>query len=98
MDNRTVDHGAMDNGTLGHWKWENRPRGQCTMGQWDFGPTGTVGQRGAMGQWDSVQWDNGQVNNGHVDNGQCHNGQWDKATIGPWDNRQWDIGAMSNEQ
>jgi hypothetical protein len=55
-----------------------------TMGFWE---TGTMGQRGAMGQWDIGQWDNGQVNNGHVDNGQCHNGQRDNGTIGAWNNR-----------
>jgi hypothetical protein len=59
MDNRTVDHGAMDNGTLGQWKWENRPRGQCTMGQWDLGK---------LGQWDKgEQWDNGILDNETMD-------------------------------
>ena len=37
MDNRTVDHGTTDNGTVGQWRRANRPRGQCTLGQWDFG-------------------------------------------------------------
>jgi hypothetical protein len=29
-----------------------------TMGFWE---TGTVGQRGAMGQWDIGHWDNGTM-------------------------------------
>jgi hypothetical protein len=48
MDNRTVDHGAMDNGKLGQWKWENRPRGHCN-GAMAFGEIGTMG-KAAMGQ------------------------------------------------
>jgi hypothetical protein len=91
MDNRTVDHGAKDNGTLGQWNWENRLRGQRTMGQSDFGKW----DKRVMGQWDIGHWDNGEVNHGGwtmdnvtMDNGTM--GQSDRGTIGNWDNGHGD--------
>ena len=58
MDNRPVDHGAMDNGTM---EIGEQAKGTMHHGTVGFCETGTVGQSGAMGQWDIGQWDNGTM-------------------------------------
>ena len=50
MDNWT---GVIDTWTRGAWKWEHKPRGQCTVG---FGETGRVGQGGSGAVWQGALW------------------------------------------
>ncbi len=88
MDNRT---GAIDSWTRGAWKWENKPRGHCTVGFWETGRVGQGGS-GTMEHWTTGQWTGEQWTRG-----QCHIGKWDNGTIGAWDNRQGDNGPVSNE-
>ena len=61
MDNRTVDHGAIDSGTLELGEQVKRTiyNGIIVVGELGQESSGTMGH-GTMGQWTSEPWSRGQ--------------------------------------